>query len=291
MQQAPDWSDSDETVASEAPLAGELVISDSESEDETCLVPPPSHLHSQPATQPAVQPAAPRQRPLQQVSMVGQAPTAGASVQHCGPVAAAAAEPAAAGPEPDSPTGLELDEGPTSLGGCWQQPTYHMHSSGGSASPSGSPAQQHPTAGRSSSPAQASPSGAQQPGPSCSPSPAMGDFCVTGRKVDARPAAAAAAAAAAAGARPSVRDWSDDESSSGDEFPTPTGEGGRCNDAAVLSCMSRAAGGVPAHLPAFFPLIAGRRAHKGGLTGLTQLDPASIVIARPNHSGSTAACG
>jgi hypothetical protein len=40
----------------------------------------------------------------------------------------------------------------------------------------------------------------------------------------------------------------------------------------------------------FWARTAGR-GRVGGLTGLTQLDPASIVIARPHHAGSTISLG
>ena len=122
------------------------------------------------------------------------------------------------------------------------------------------------------------------------------------------------------------RDWSEDDiSSSGSDgdFPTPKGAPGTMGCMAVQTCDWRwvgcgrrqrrlpawAAGEstalkrrlpaakLPHHLlcsPAFAPTFPGaagpRRRAPGGLTGLTQLDPAAIVIARPKAPGGACRC-
>lgn len=114
--------------------------------------------------------------------------------------------------------------------------------------------------------------------------------------------------------RRDVRDWSED-GSSGEDLPTPSGgQAAACAVHGALTTPARAARLAqlclsarrvslcvafpppPARLPTLpgtAPLDpervpAGQRRQRCGLTGLTQLDPASIVVARPKPSVSAA---
>ncbi|PRW20191.1 hypothetical protein C2E21_9173 [Chlorella sorokiniana] len=112
---------------------------------------------------------------------------------------------------------------------------------------------QTPPAVRQAIAAAMGPTQHDEQGPAASSSsagPAVDEHFITSRRAGG---GASRRQPTAAAARRSVREWSESDSS-GEEFPTPTGQ----------------------------------RSGKGGLglTGLTQLDPSSIVIARPKPAGS-----
>lgn len=209
---AQEWSDA-ETVASEPPPAGDLVVSDSESDEEPVPAPRPQQPAAaqpqQPPASVAGRPSAAQKRGgLLQVSRPGQAASSGRLPVAPWPLsqpreqAPAAAAAAAGGHEAAQPSPCadwvpamsgSLDALPAAAAG---PPAVDDYGSPGQAAAGSPPQQQEWPAG----------------------SPDLQGLVATGRRLLLPQQAPAA--------RPSVRDWSEDDS---DEFPTPTGGGaGSC---------------------------------------------------------------
>ncbi|KAL4420787.1 hypothetical protein ABPG75_010443 [Micractinium tetrahymenae] len=269
------WAD-DETVASDGPpAAADLVVSDSESD---CEALPGMQQHQQHSVEalallhdqssggasavPASQQAAEQETVRREVLVpkqkrgllqVSRPSVAGQQQLRAAPSRAPSAAPSSrqASPGPASPH----DEPMPSPGAPWDaEPLQPMScSKSGSAGVSlGGTTAEKPHRSQQHPEQRHHQQQQRQPSSSSSAGPVVDEHFITRR----RPGATAAAAARTAQQqqqRRDVREWSEDDSS-GEEFPTPTRQRGQC----------------------------------GGLTGLTQLDPASIVIARPKPSASSA---